>query len=87
MGWLARNAQKRVDPNLVLPGARSVVSLACAYGEGNQYSVISNQSQDSLPSTDPLITNSPTGLVALRPSCGLPRHPRQPLKQLAEFID
>ena len=31
MAWLARNAQKRVDPNLVLPGAKSIVTLACAY--------------------------------------------------------
>jgi epoxyqueuosine reductase len=31
MAWLARNAQKRVDPNLVLPGAKSIVSLASAY--------------------------------------------------------
>jgi len=31
MAWLARNAQKRVDPNLVLPGAKSIVTLAAAY--------------------------------------------------------
>lgn len=31
MAWLARNAPKRVDPNLVLPGAKSIVTLACAY--------------------------------------------------------
>ncbi len=35
MGYLARNAGKRVDPNLVLNGARSVVSLACAYSGGD----------------------------------------------------
>lgn len=31
MAWLARNAHKRVDPNLVLPGAKSIITLACAY--------------------------------------------------------
>lgn len=31
MAWLARNAEKRVDPNRVLPGARSVVVLAVSY--------------------------------------------------------
>ncbi len=31
MGWLARNAPKRVDPELVLAGARSVISLAVSY--------------------------------------------------------
>ena len=31
MGWLARNADKRSDPQLVLPGARSIVILALSY--------------------------------------------------------
>jgi epoxyqueuosine reductase len=31
MSYLERNADKRVDPNKVLPGARSIISLAAAY--------------------------------------------------------
>ncbi len=31
MEWLARNAAKRMDPELVLPGARTVVVLAASY--------------------------------------------------------
>tara|TARA_B100000029_G_scaffold97855_1_gene88113 strand:- start:726 stop:1757 length:1032 start_codon:yes stop_codon:yes gene_type:complete len=31
MGWMKRNADKRVDPNLVLENARSVVTLAASY--------------------------------------------------------
>ena len=31
MGWLERNAAKRADPQLVLPGARSVIALAVNY--------------------------------------------------------
>jgi epoxyqueuosine reductase len=31
MGYLERNAEKRVDPNKVLPGARSIISLAISY--------------------------------------------------------
>ena len=31
MEWLARNAEKRVDPQRVLPGARSVVVLGASY--------------------------------------------------------
>jgi epoxyqueuosine reductase len=32
MTWLAKNAERRTDPQLVLPGARSVVMLAKGYG-------------------------------------------------------
>jgi epoxyqueuosine reductase len=32
MGYLARNASKRVDPQLVLPGARTILTLAASYG-------------------------------------------------------
>ena len=31
MNWLARNAEKRLSPQLVLPGAKSVVMLAVSY--------------------------------------------------------
>jgi epoxyqueuosine reductase len=31
MEWIARNADKRCDPQLVLPGARSVIILAASY--------------------------------------------------------
>ena len=33
MGYLERNAHKRVNPQKVLPGARSVVVLAASYAE------------------------------------------------------
>jgi len=31
MGYLARNAAKRIDPQKVLPGARSIIALAASY--------------------------------------------------------
>ena len=31
MGWLARNPERRADPRQVLPGARSVITLAVSY--------------------------------------------------------
>ena len=34
MAWLGRNADRRTDPQLVLPGARSVVVLAMNYWQG-----------------------------------------------------
>ncbi|HXG47732.1 MAG TPA: tRNA epoxyqueuosine(34) reductase QueG [Methylomirabilota bacterium] len=35
MAWMARNAARRADPNLVLPGAQTIVTLAAAYGDGS----------------------------------------------------
>ena len=36
MGYLARNAPKRVDPQKVLPGAKSVITLAASYASPDQ---------------------------------------------------
>lgn len=36
MSWLERNAAKRRDPQLVLPGAQSVITLAVSYHDGRQ---------------------------------------------------
>jgi len=79
MGWLARNAGKRVDPNLVLPGARSVVSLACVYGGSEQYSANSNQSR---------CASAPAGLIArYARSADYHNILAEPLRQLTAFID
>lgn len=43
MNWIERNASKRVDPQLVLPGARSVICLAASYHSPNRQSAISNR--------------------------------------------
>ena len=51
MGWLARNADKRSDPQLVLPGARSIVILALSYAPP-----ATNQANDA--------PGSPRGIVA-----------------------
>ncbi len=45
MAYLERNAPKRVEPRRVLPGARSIITLAASYAELSiQYSVFSNKS-------------------------------------------
>ena len=36
MAWLERNAQRRVDPQQVLPGARSIITLAASYASEEQ---------------------------------------------------
>lgn len=43
MAWLERNAPKRTDPQLVLPGARSVICLATSYHTPNRRSAIGNR--------------------------------------------
>jgi epoxyqueuosine reductase len=35
MAWIERNAQRRVDPQQVLPGARSIIALAASYCDAN----------------------------------------------------
>jgi epoxyqueuosine reductase len=36
MGWLERNADRRTDPQLVLPGAKTIVVLAMTYWQGGE---------------------------------------------------
>src|SRR5258708_5862101 len=60
MAYLGRNAQKRVDPQRVLPGARSVITLAVSYGTRGQRSEVSTgRSKLQAPRS-----TSPTGTVA-----------------------
>ena len=47
MTWLERNASKRLDPQRVLPGARTVITLAVSY----QLSAFSSSTLDSRHST------------------------------------
>jgi epoxyqueuosine reductase len=43
MAWLARNAEKRINPQLVLHGAQTVISLAVSYHLNAKPSAISHQ--------------------------------------------
>lgn len=48
MQWLARNAAKRLDPQLVLPEAKSIIALAISYYRGDsQKSQTANSSEKS----------------------------------------
>jgi epoxyqueuosine reductase len=42
MDYFERNVRKRVNPQLVLPGARSVIALAASYESPNPQSAICN---------------------------------------------
>ena len=45
MAWLARNAAKRVDPQKVLPGAKSVIILATSYEGSDEWRVASDKKE------------------------------------------
>jgi len=73
MAYLARNAHKRANPQLVLRGARSILSLASAYGEvqSSKFKVQSSSCALSLKpdaqrthSASPLLSPVSTGFVA-----------------------
>ncbi|MCU0786621.1 MAG: tRNA epoxyqueuosine(34) reductase QueG [Verrucomicrobia bacterium] len=55
MGYLTRNAAKRVDPQQVLPGARSIVCVALNYGlsPGVKADTGSQESAPRAPASDP----------------------------------
>jgi epoxyqueuosine reductase len=80
MSYMARNAQKRLDLQRVLPGARSVITLAISYA--------TDEDQPSLPPEQYAIRNTQYGVLA--------RYARfrdyhhiidERLKQLTQFID
>lgn len=72
MSWLERNADKRVDPQKVLPGARSVITLATSY---------------QTETREPEIEQRKHGVVA-RYARFADYHDilREPLNSLAEFV-
>ncbi|HWF17906.1 MAG TPA: tRNA epoxyqueuosine(34) reductase QueG, partial [Verrucomicrobiae bacterium] len=84
MSWLARNANKRVDPQLVLAGAKSIISLTISYARDEEQ-------KRANPPISQLGTLNPepgTGIIA--------RYARftdyhdvlgEKLKSLANFVD
>ncbi len=86
MAWLARNPERRTDPTLVLPGAKSVIVLALNYYQGGtSYPSGSDQSSTDSPSSSSSYSNSssinplrhPPAPRASQPSSGL-RDPASP---------
>jgi epoxyqueuosine reductase len=77
MSWLERNAAKRQDPQLVLPGARSLITLSVSYGSDKEL-----EGQGVTPG------GTGRGLVA-RYARHLDYHDilTRPLKELSRFLD
>jgi epoxyqueuosine reductase len=63
MAWLARNAHKRIAPDRVLAGAKSIITLAVSYVQSPKSKV---QSQPDCAPTDyePRTTNASSGVIA-----------------------
>ncbi len=58
MAWLARNPERRTDPTLVLPGAKSVIVLALNYYQGGTaYPQEKSSSSSSSDSSSPFISD------------------------------
>ena len=62
MTWLERNSDRRTDPNLVLPGARSIVVLGMNYW--NRDPVTAPQSTTGNPQSAIRNPQSPPGRIA-----------------------
>ena len=61
MAWLARNPERRTDPTLVLPGAKSVIVLALNYYQGGTpYPQEKSPSSSSSDSSSPFISDPAT---------------------------
>ena len=81
MEYLARNAHKRIDPQQVLPGASSIISLAISYEQAHGERVVGSQATKAPDSRL-------AGLIA-RYACYTDYHQvlAEPLRQLTEFVN
>ena len=64
MQWLERNADKRVEPQKVLPGAKSVIALAVSYAPSDEWRVAGDQQLPAETHHPSRITPHLPGLVA-----------------------
>ena len=86
MAWLERNAAKRADPQLVLNGARSVITLAVNYADRAACCVL--RDLKGSPPPPHATRNTQHGLIA-RYACHADYHDvlTNPLKALASFTE
>jgi epoxyqueuosine reductase len=93
MAWLERNAAKRRDPQLVLPGARSVITLAVSYHEEAGRAVpcrpLDGAHGVTRPTHDRQTTRNTTHGIIARYARHADYHDvlAAPLKALAQFVD
>jgi epoxyqueuosine reductase len=88
MAWLERTAPKRMDPQMVLTGAKSVIVLAASHGNASRSRGNGAQTRILRSGDERLVTSSPTGVVA-RYAQHSDYHAilGERLKALTEFVD
>jgi epoxyqueuosine reductase len=64
MAWLERNAEKRTEPQKVLPGAKSVIALAVSYAQSDAWRVTRDMEQPPQPCHPSPVTRHSTGVIA-----------------------
>ena len=88
VAWLERNAHKRVEPQNVLAGAKTVIALAVSYATSDEWRVTSGREQPVEPRHPSSVTRHYPGVIA--------RYARfndyhdvlaEKLKVLAAFVD
>jgi epoxyqueuosine reductase len=87
MTYLERNADKRANPQAVLPGARTLIVLAASYASQDNCRPPGTESQGRPPATLSSDTRGQTGVIA-RYARGADYHTilGERLKQLTEFL-
>jgi epoxyqueuosine reductase len=92
MAYLARNASKRVDPQRVLPGAKSIITLAASYA--NASNATCRESSSDVHSRKGNLTRDPPHVT--RPPGVIARYARyadyhavigERLKKLSQFVN
>jgi epoxyqueuosine reductase len=96
MAWIERNAAKRRDPRLILPGARSVISLAVSYDHEARRAVPCPPPDGAHGVTRPTAQEDRTSQIASRKSGEVARYACHtdyhdvlagPLKDLTRFVN
>lgn len=82
MAWLARNPERRTDPTLVLPGAKSVIVLALNYYQGGTaYPQEKSSASSSSDSSSPFISDPASSIAPPSASAIQPPTPQPPSTQ------
>jgi epoxyqueuosine reductase len=64
MAWLERNADKRVEPQRVLPGAKTIIALAVSYATSDKWPVTGDEASPMIAHHPSPVTRHFPGVIA-----------------------